>query len=138
MDWNLNSLKSDVSPYKQQMIDSARQKGTPEETIALVLEAIDRVEKNLPSLSSDFEKGMVVELFAMKRLAEESVLNQRLRNIDMQEFLHEKSKLSWEKTELIGEQSAFINELTNRLKAQDKVIFDLQAALLGKEKPSMN
>ena len=78
-----------MSPYKQQMIDSARQKGTPVETIALVLEAIDRVEKNLPSLSSDTEKGIVVELFAMKRFAEESVLNQRLKNMDMQEFLHE-------------------------------------------------
>jgi dGTP triphosphohydrolase len=134
----LNSLKSDVSPYKQQMIDSARQKGTPEETIALVLEAIDRVEKNLPSLSSDVEKGVVVELFAMKRLTEESVLNQKRRNMDMEELLHDRRKLSWENTQLIGDQSAFIAELSERLKAQNKVIFDLQAALLGQEKARLN
>lgn len=120
------------------MIDSARQKGTPEETIALVLEAIDRVEKNLPSLSSDVEKGVVVELFARKRLVEESVLNQKRRNMDMEELLHDRRKLSWKTTELIGDQSAFIDELSQRVKAQDKVIIDLQAALLGQGKASLN
>lgn len=78
-----------MSPYKQEMIASAIKKGSPPETVALVLEAIDRVEKNLPSISNDVEKGLAVELFATKRLIEESALNQRLKNLDLQGLLHE-------------------------------------------------
>lgn len=78
-----------VSSYKQGIIERAVQSGVSDENLSIIIEAVDRVEKNLPSLQSDEEKSMVAKLYSESRLAEKSADAYRKNSEQLSEFLQD-------------------------------------------------
>jgi hypothetical protein len=76
-----------ISSYKQGIIERAVQSDISDENLSIIIEAVDRVEKNLPSLQTDDEKSMVAKLYSESLLAEKSADAYRKNSEQLREFL---------------------------------------------------
>ena len=62
---------------------------TTENTLNVVLGAINRVEANLPSLTSQEEIRKVVELYALKSLSDEAALKEKNGQQELKALLND-------------------------------------------------
>lgn len=113
------------------MVDTAKSKGASAETLTHVLNAIDWVATNLPSLHVEEEIAIVVELYTLKLLSEESVVKYKKSEFELKGMLSEG-------TEMINDQSLLIEEMGKLLEQKDKTISALKFALLDKDKSIQN
>ena len=117
-----------ISVYKEKILSIAKSKMTTENTLNVVLGAINRVEANLPSLTSQEEIRKVVELYALKSLSDEAALKEKNGQQELKALLND-----W--INQLIQQTDLITALSEQLKLKDKVISELTNALeLSKSK----
>ena len=129
--WETNSSQSPNSSYKQGIIERAVQSDVSDENLSIIIEAVDRVEKNLPSLQTDEEKSMVAKLYAESSLAEKSSDTYRKNSEQLREFLK-----NW--IHQLTNKTVLIAEMRQSLKEKDKTILELQKALTEKQTINLN
>ena len=129
--WEPNSPKSVISSYKQGIIERAVQSDISDENLSIIIEAVDRVEKNLPSLQTDDEKSMVAKLYSESLLAEKSADAYRKKSEQLREFLRNWIHQLTNKTFLIA-------EMRKSLEEKDKVILELQKTLSQQQAINLN
>lgn len=97
-----SSIPLEQSTFREEMLQQSRLRGDAEDVVKLMELGIDRIEKNLPSLSSPLEKINALQLYGAYRYSQQSAANAELRKSELNEVIAQMRQNSLQQTQIIN------------------------------------